>query len=299
MQGVSGRIYLTEKQGAREFSEEDERLVEALASQAAIAIDNAALNDELDAAAARLATASRHKSEFLANMSHELRSPLNTILGYTRLLLDDPGNLDEDQVEDLRLVQGSGNHLLALITELLDLQRIEAGRLALHPEAVDLAALAQEVVASLAPDVPSGVELVADVAHLADPIVTCDPTRVRQIFLNLLGNALKFTERGFVRLELADDDTARSGMVRIHVVDSGPGIALADQARIFESFYQSRAAVDRTPGPREGAGLGLAITRLLAELHGGNASLESRPGDGTSVTIELPRSARSPQATGD
>lgn len=284
---VAGRIYLTEKTGADAFSEEDERLVETLASQAAIAIDNAALNDQLQVTAAELTEASRHKTAFLANMSHELRSPLNTIIGYSRLLLDDPRGLDQEQIEDLEIVRGSSEHLLALITDLLDLQRIEAGRVTLVLDDENLRSIVEDSVASIRPSLANGVELVADLSALEDPHVRVDRTRVRQIMLNVLGNAVKFTESGSVTVRVADGDDR----ITIAVQDTGPGIPEADRQRIFESFFQSQAALDRTPGAREGAGLGLAITRMLTELHGGRVWLESAVGSGTTVTIELPRIA--------
>ncbi len=290
---VAGRIYLCEKMGAPEFTLEDEQLVETLASQAAIAIDNATLNEQLQRTAAELEEASRHKSSFLANMSHELRSPLNTIIGYTRLLLDDPRALDQEQIEDLEIVRGSSEHLLALITDLLDLQRIEAGRVQLVLGDEDLGSIVGDVVASIRPSVPDGVELRADLSGLRDPRITCDRTRLRQILLNVLGNAVKFTEAGSVEISARDVDDRFLVAVR----DTGPGIPEPDRARIFDTFFQSQAALGRTPGPREGAGLGLAITRMLTELHGGKVSLESEVGAGTTVQIELPRRASAPHAT--
>jgi signal transduction histidine kinase len=284
---VAGRIYLTEKQDGPEFTTEDLQLVETLASQAAIAIDNATLNEQLQRTAAELREASRHKSAFLANMSHELRSPLNTIIGYVRLLLEDPRTLDEEQLEDLQIVRGSSEHLLALITDLLDLQRIEAGRVTLVLADEDLRSIIDAVVASVRPTVPDGVLLRADTTALTDPAIRCDRTRLRQVLLNVLGNAIKFTSSGSVELSVRDDDDR----ITIQVRDTGPGIPEDDRIRIFESFFQSQAALGRTPGPREGAGLGLAITKMLTELHGGAVQLESELGTGTTVTIELPRIA--------
>jgi signal transduction histidine kinase len=283
---VAGRIYLTEKAGGTAFTADDERLVQVLASQAAIAIDNAALNERLQRTAAALAEASRHKSAFMANMSHELRSPLNTIIGYTRLLLDDPRGLDEEQLEDLAIVRGSGEHLLALITDLLDLQKIEAGRVTLVLGDEQLRPILEAVVASVRPTVPEGVELVLDSSGLDDDSLHCDRTRIRQVLLNVIGNALKFTSEGEVRLVARGDEH----WIRLVVSDTGPGIPAADRPRIFESFYQSTQALGRTPSPREGAGLGLAITKLLVELHGGEVRLDSQEGEGTQVTIRIPRS---------
>jgi signal transduction histidine kinase len=222
-------------------------------------------------------------------MSHELRSPLNTIIGYTRLLLEDPRALDPEQLEDLEIVRSSSEHLLALITDLLDLQRIEAGRVSLALADEDIGTLVDAVMASILPSVASGVKLDLDVSRLTDPIVRCDRTRVRQVLLNVLGNAIKFTEQGTVSLVVDDDGGA--GRIVLEVRDTGPGIPDLDQQRIFDSFFQSQAAIGRTPDRREGAGLGLAITKLLVELHGGSVRLESQLGEGTVVTIELPRAA--------
>lgn len=285
---IAGRIYLTHGEDGREFSAEDEQLVVTLATQAAIAIDNAAVNEQLHRVAVQLAEASRHKSAFLANVSHELRSPLNTIIGYTRLLLEDPRSLDEEQVEDLQLVRGSGEHLLSLITELLDLQRIESGRVLLVHEPVDVPALVETVVASVRPSVADDVQIVADCSELVEQELVADHTRMRQILLNLLGNAVKFTSVGSVTLVARD----AGDMVEFEVRDTGPGIPEVDQARIFDSFFQSQAALDRTPGPREGVGLGLAITRMLTELHGGTVHLQSTLGEGTAVTVRIPRDCR-------
>jgi signal transduction histidine kinase len=282
---VAGRIYLTEKAGGVPFTAEDERLAQVLASQAAIAIDNASLNERLQQVAAALEEASRHKSAFMANMSHELRSPLNTIIGYTRLLQEDARNLDEEQLEDLEIVRGSGEHLLALITDLLDLQKVEAGRVSLVLGDEHLGELLDAVVASVRPTVPEDVELVLEADELGDDTITCDRTRIRQVLLNVLGNALKFTSSGEVRIVARD----AGAYVKLSVHDTGPGIPEADQPRIFETFYQSTQALGRRPGPREGAGLGLAITKLLVELHGGTVALQSTEGVGTTVTIRLPR----------
>jgi len=281
---TTGRIYLTDKQGATEFSAEDEQLVVTLASQAAIAIENATLYEDLRAAADELEQASRHKSAFLASMSHELRSPLNTILGYTQLLLDDEDALDPEHVEDIRIINASGQHLLGLISDLLDLSKIEAGAITLNPQPVDLRELTEDVVSSLLPQArESNTRLISEAAP--GVIVTLDRPRIRQALLNAVGNAVKFTRDGNVRIivEPLDED------VFIHIEDDGPGIPSDDLARVFDSFFQSAAAMQRTPRSREGAGLGLAITRNFVELHGGHVSIESALDVGTVVHIRLPR----------
>jgi signal transduction histidine kinase len=227
-------------------------------------------------------------------MSHELRTPLNSIIGYANLLIEDSDNLGEDQLEDLRVIRSSGTHLLSLITDLLDLSRIEAGKVELRLEQVDLAKLLRDTVSSLRPqaDAASGVELVVDAPEQLT--LTCDRSRVRQMLLNVLGNALKFTERGEVRTILAP---APGGGAHITVRDTGPGIPPADLTRIFESFFQSDAALARTPHAAEGAGLGLAITQMLVELHGGTVTIESTLDVGTTVSMELP--ATPPAAPAD
>jgi len=291
---VTGRIYLTEKRGADRFSEEDERVVVALASQAAIAIQNAELYEdfvgttrELVGANTTLERADLHKSAFLTNMSHELRTPLNSIIGYATLLIED-GELNAEQRDDLGVIRASGSHLLALITDLLDLSKIEAGTLALRPIEVDIARLLRDAARSLKPQVErSGVELVVeapDVAH-----IECDRSRVRQILLNILANAVKFTTEGSIFATLRVQADAG---VTIEIHDTGPGIPEEDLPRLFEPFFQSGAALARTPRASEGAGLGLAISRMLARAHGGTVEIDSHLGDGTTVTIHLPRHAK-------
>ena len=174
-----------------------------------------------------------------------------------------------------------------LITELLDLQRIEAGRVTLDIANEDLHDLIDTVISSVRPTVMDGVYLVTDVNELSDGTIQCDRTRLRQILLNLLGNAIKFTEHGTITLAARDAGDS----VVLEVRDTGAGIPESDQARIFDSFFQSDAALSRTPRPREGAGLGLAITQMLTELHGGTVELRSAVGTGTTVTVTLPRYA--------
>jgi signal transduction histidine kinase len=279
---VAGRIYLTEKIGGNEFTADDEAIALTLASQAAIAIENAALYEDLERTNRELAEASRHKSVFLANMSHELRSPLNTIIGYASLLLDEPGSLNSEQLEDLRIIQASSKHLLTLIADLLDLSKIEAGRLELHPSRMDVAALMREAVAALQPQVHDGVTLSGVAPETL--LMMGDRGRIRQMLLNVIGNAVKFTRDGEVVARVHDDQDH----VIIEVSDTGPGIPPTDIDRIFDSFFQSAAAQARTPREHEGAGLGLAITKALADRHGGAVSLASHDGQGTTVTIMLP-----------
>ncbi len=279
---VKGRLYLTEKIGGDEFTTHDETIAVTLASQAAIAIENAALYEALEHTNTQLAEASHHKSIFLANMSHELRSPLNTIIGYSSLLLDEPDQLSEEQTEDLTIIQASSKHLLTLIADLLDLSKIEAGQLELHPSPMDIAALVQETTAALQTQLHPGVILAAE--SPATCSMVGDRGRIRQMLLNVMGNAVKFTTSGSVTTTLRLSSTEAI----IDVADTGPGIPPADLERIFDSFFQSEAAQARTPREHEGAGLGLAITQALAAKHGGAVTIASTHGHGTVVTITLP-----------
>jgi signal transduction histidine kinase len=279
---VAGRLYLTDKVGGGSFTDADQELATLLASQAGIAIANAELWGELERTNRELETASRHKNDFLASMSHELRSPLNTIIGYTQLLLDDPENLNEEQREDLGIIRSSGKQLLGLIGDLLDLERIERGAIVLQLGRVDVADLVTDVVASMRTLVAAGVELRCRVDD--GLVVVGDRNRLRQLLLNLVGNAAKFTESGSITIEAERDDT----VMTVRVIDTGPGIPADDVQRIFDSFFQSQAALARTPRANEGAGLGLAIARDLARLHDGDIELSSVEGEGTTLTVTLP-----------
>lgn len=299
---VKGRIYLTEKIDAPEFSAEDEAVVVTLASQAAIAIESVELYEKVTTAVAELAQANtrleesdRHKSAFLANMSHELRTPLNSIIGYATLLIEDADVLSDDQLEDLQIIRSSGTHLLRLISDLLDLSKIEAGHIALQPSMTDVSQLLRDVATSLRPQVEaSGIELLVETPGVL--VIECDRSRVRQMLLNILGNAVKFTDAGEI---LATMSTTDDGGMRCEIRDTGPGIPPEDIDRIFDSFFQSEAALARTPRENEGAGLGLAITQTLAELHGGRVELESTHGVGTTVTMYLPARVTHQLGSGD
>ena len=229
----------------------------------------------------QLEAASRHKSQFLASMSHELRTPLNAILGYTELILDDIyGDVPAPIRDVLARVQQSGQHLLGLINAVLDLSRIEAGRLTL--------ALADYAMQDVIQSVVVAVEALAAEKHLALtasmppelPPGRGDAQRLRQVLLNLVGNALKFTEVGEVRIQV----TAADGMFAVTVTDTGPGIAEAEQQKIFEEFQQAESTT-RTQG---GTGLGLAIAKKIIELHGGRIGVESHLGKGSTFWFTVP-----------
>ena len=240
------------------------------------------MNDELRRLYTELEAASRHKSEFLANMSHELRTPLNAIIGFSQVLRDEMvGPVNPKQAEYLDDITSSGNHLLSLINDVLDLSKVEAGQVELQVHPFSLReALERGVVMVRERATEEGVR----VAFAADPevdVVDGDERRIKQVIFNLLSNAVKFTPAGGE----IDVSTARvNGEVRISVADTGPGIAPEDRDRIFEEFQQSESGV----GLREGTGLGLALSKRFVELHGGRIWLESELGRGSTFTFALP-----------
>ena len=240
------------------------------------------MNDELRRLYGELEAASRHKSEFLANMSHELRTPLNAIIGFSQVLRQRLfGETNEKQDEYLDDILSSGNHLLSLINDVLDLSKVEAGQLELEVAAFSLReALERGAVMVREPAAKSGVRLLLEAASDVD-IVEGDERRVRQIVFNLLSNAVKFTPQGgsvVVATERVGEEA------QISVTDTGPGIPAEDQERIFEEFQQTDVGVTE----REGTGLGLALSRRLVELHGGRIWVESEPGRGSRFVFTLP-----------
>jgi signal transduction histidine kinase len=240
------------------------------------------MNDELSRLYKELETTSQHKSEFLANMSHELRTPLNAIIGFSQVLRERMfGEVNEKQEEYLEDILSSGNHLLSLINDVLDLSKVEAGQVELEVAPFSLReALERGVVMVRERAMKDGVE----VALAADPevnVVEGDERRIRQVIFNLLSNAVKFTPPGGA----VDVSAARvDGEVRVSVADTGPGIAPQDHERIFEEFQQTEAGVEQ----REGTGLGLALSKRLVELHGGRIWIDSELGKGSTFVFTLP-----------
>lgn len=239
-------------------------------------------NEEVATANSLLAQATQAKSEFLAAMSHELRTPLNSIIGFSGILESGlPGTLNNEQQRQVEMINRAGQHLLGLINEVLDLTRIESGGTRPVLERVDLRAVASEAIETVRPlAMEKAIGLRLDASEALLPSRT-DPHFVTQILLNLLGNAIKFTEEGGVSLEV----TADSASIRLAVVDTGPGIATEDLQRIFDDFYQAAPA---SGVKHEGTGLGLAVSQRLAELLGGTINVESTVGSGSTFTLILP-----------
>ena len=273
----------------RTFTDKQIELVTTFADQAVIAIENVRLlqelqekNRQVEQKSGELEAASRHKSEFLANMSHELRTPLNAIIGFSEVLADAMfGEVNEKQAEYLRDIQESGQHLLSLINDILDLSKIEAGRMELEPTDFDLPSaidnaltLVRERAGRLG--IMLGREFDGRVAT-----VRGDERKVKQVLLNLLSNAIKFTPEGGridVRAMVNED------MVEISVADTGVGIAPEDQEAVFEEFRQVGTADKKV----EGTGLGLALSRKFIELHGGRIWVKSQVGTGSTFTFTIP-----------
>jgi signal transduction histidine kinase len=272
---------LVARRTVRRFSEREVHIVETFADQAAIAIQNVRLFNEIEQKSRELEVASRHKSEFLANMSHELRTPLNAIIGFSEVLLQGLfGDVNEKQREYLADVLGSGQHLLSLINDILDLSKIEAGRMDLElttfrfRDALDSGlTIVRERAARHA--IQLNAVVASDVGTLE-----ADERKVKQILYNLLSNAVKFTPDGG-RVDVVV--RPENGDVRVEVRDTGIGVAREDQERIFEEFRQ----VGRERS-REGTGLGLTLTKRFVELHGGRIWLDSTPGQGSTFTFTLP-----------
>lgn len=258
----------------------DEPLLRNLSSQVALAIEHALLNQRARQQAEDLERAMNERSRFFASLSHELRTPINAVIGYNHLLQEKIfGELSQRQNEALEKANRSAQHLLELVDDILDISKIEAGKLEIVPEGVDVAALLRDTATSLQLQAKEkGIAM-----HVRTPEeleMETDPARMRQIVLNLLSNAVKFTDEGAVRLELEADG---AGMVAIEVADTGPGIAPEDQERIFEEFEQTGSGSGKS-----GTGLGLAISRRLAELLGGSLEVESEPGVGSRFVLTLP-----------
>ncbi len=232
----------------------------------------------------------RAKSTFLANMSHELRTPLNAIIGYSEMLEEEAEELGEEAfVSDLKKIHGAGNHLLALINDVLDLSKIEAGKMDLFLEDFDVTETFQEIVTTVKPLIDKNnnkleVRVAEDVGAMR-----ADLTKVRQALFNQLSNAAKFTEQGVISIEVERESTAGREWIQFCVKDNGVGMNGEQLAKIFDAFAQADASTTRQYG---GTGLGLAITRKFCEMMGGEINAESEAGAGSTFTIRVMDEAR-------
>jgi signal transduction histidine kinase/CheY-like chemotaxis protein len=261
-------------------------MLTALANQSKVAINNAALFQEISAKGRELELASRHKSEFLASMSHELRTPLNAIIGYSELLEEEVRDLGQEElVPDLEKIQFAGKHLLGLINGILDLSKIEAGKMDLFVERFEIMSAVEAATTTVEPLVQAaGNSLVLDCPE-GIGTMRADVTKVRQALLNLLSNANKFTKQGTVTLTVRRGTVADREWMRFAVSDTGIGMTPEQLEKLFQAFVQADASTTRNYG---GTGLGLTITKTFAEMMGGRVTVESTPGQGSTFTIHLP-----------
>jgi signal transduction histidine kinase len=279
---LTGILLVGEKLSGEIFDGQELEVLSVLANQVAISLENARLYEELSSSNAQLMQASRLKSQFLASMSHELRTPLNSIIGFSKVLLNRlDGELTERQEVYIRSVHNSGTHLLQLINGILDFSRIEAGKLEMISEELDLHELIDECIESSMP-LARGKQLkIEKNVPLEMPRLTADRTKVKQILLNLLSNAIKFTSQGRVVVGVVAEPDA----IHLSVADTGTGIRQEDLTRLFEPFQQLDNPVARGAG---GTGLGLAISKKFVELHGGRIWAESRENQGSTFHFTLP-----------
>jgi signal transduction histidine kinase len=267
------------------FTDKQVELVETFADQAVIAIENVRLFDEIQDKSTQLALASEHKSQFVASMSHELRTPLNAIIGLTEMMVKNAARFGTEKAQEpLQRVNRAGTHLLGLINQVLDLSKIEAGKLELNPQTVQLAPLINEVICTAGQLAEQNKNRLVVDAQENLGALTVDPMRLRQILLNLLSNACKFTKAGEVKLA-ARKVSNGSNFVEFAVSDTGIGMTAEQQAKLFEEFTQADASTAQNFG---GTGLGLAITRKLARMMGGDVTVTSEPGKGSVFTVRLP-----------
>jgi GAF domain-containing protein len=267
------------------FTDKQIALVETFADQAVIAIENVRLFDEIQDKNHQLELASQNKSQFLSSMSHELRTPLNAIIGLTEMMVANAARFGtEKALEPLRRVNAAGTHLLSLINEVLDLSKIEAGKLELNPEPVNLSRLIDEVIGTAGQLAEKNQNRLIVEAQENVGTLTADSMRLKQILLNLLSNACKFTKGGEVALRVRKVADGRE-WVELAVADSGIGMTAEQQAKLFQDFTQADSLTARRYG---GTGLGLALSRKLARMMGGDVTVTSEPGKGSVFTVRLP-----------
>jgi signal transduction histidine kinase len=276
------------RQEVRPFGDKQIALVQSFANQAVIAIENVRLFEEIQEKNQQLQQASEHKSQFVSSMSHELRTPLNAIIGLTDMLVTNAARFGTEKAQEpLQRVNRAGTHLLGLINQVLDLSKIEAGKLELNPQTVQLAPLINEVIDTARQLAEQNKNCLVVDAQGNLGALTVDPMRLRQILLNLLSNACKFTKEGEIRLRARRIANGRD-WIELAVADTGIGMTPEQQAKLFEEFTQADTSTAQRFG---GTGLGLAITRKLARMMGGDVTVASEPGKGSVFTVRLPGGA--------
>jgi signal transduction histidine kinase len=281
-----GSILVTRAE-VRAYTDKEIGLLKTFADQAGIAIQNARLFHEIQDKSRQLEVANRHKSEFLANMSHELRTPLNAIIGFSEVLSEQMfGDVNDKQMEYLRDIHSSGQHLLTLINDVLDLSKIEAGRMELDRSCFDMGLLLENSLTLVRERAQRhGLTLALEVG---DGLIewVADARKVKQVVVNLLTNAVKFTPTGgSVTVRARRADAGEQARAEISVTDTGVGIAAEEQALVFEEFRQASGDYLRKA---EGTGLGLSLSKRFVELHGGTLTVKSQPGQGSTFTVTLP-----------
>jgi GAF domain-containing protein len=268
--------------GVERFMDSEKRLLQTFADQAVIAIENARLFSELQAKTEELEIASRHKSEFLANMSHELRTPLNAIIGYAELIAEECADLGtEEFLPDLAKIQSAGKHLLTLISGILDLSKVEAGKMDLFVESIDIAAMVTEVDQIVRPLAEKNLNTFAVQCPADVGSFEADLVKTKQVLFNLVSNAAKFTEGGAISLVVARS----AATVEFAITDTGIGMTDEQLGRLFEAFSQADVSTSRKYG---GTGLGLALSRSFCQMMGGDITVTSQPGVGSTFTVTLP-----------
>jgi signal transduction histidine kinase len=284
-EGIPIGMIVLMRRVVRRFSDQQIDLATAFADQAVIAIENVRLFYEIQEKSRQLQLASQHKSQFVSSMSHELRTPLNAIIGLADMLLANTAHFGTEKAQEpLRRLHAAGTHLLGLINQVLDLSKIEAGKLELNPQTVEIGPLIDEVIGTARQLAEQNKNSLALETQENLGALTIDPMRLRQILLNLLSNACKFTKEGAVTLRARKVTNGRD-WVELTVCDTGIGMTPEQQAKLFEEFSQAEATTAQRFG---GTGLGLVITHKLARMMGGEVTVASEPDKGSVFTVRLP-----------